>query len=175
MQQDKISNRIYGFPPLMCKDPKVLILGSLPGHESLDHKEYYYSNSNRIWKVICGITGEILPESYDQKKAFLAKYRIVLWDYYESAVRDGSDDKNIRDERPNDIVSFIRENPSITTIAINGFGKYKKFGRTLKRLLQEAQLIGIRVLRLPETSGANTNYGWGVLSNLISEWKCIMD
>ena len=98
-----------------------------------------------------------------------------MWDYYESAVRDGSDDKNIRDERPNDIVSFIRENSSITTIAINGFGKYKKFGRTLKRLLQEAQLIGIRVLRLPETSGANTNYGWGVLSNLISEWKCIMD
>ena len=44
-----------------------------------------------------------------------------LWDYYESAVRDGSDDKNIRDERPNDIVSFIRENSSITTIAINGF------------------------------------------------------
>lgn len=169
------SSRIYGLPPLVCKNPKILILGSLPGQESLNHKEYYYSNSNRIWKVISGITNEMVPETYDQKKELLAKYHIALWDYYESAIRDGSDDKNIRDERPNDIVSFIREHSSITMIAINGFGKYKKFGRTIEQLLQEAQLKGIRVLRLPETSGANTNYGWGVLNNLISEWKHLME
>ena len=31
----------YGFPPLLCEDPRILILGTLPGGESLAHKQYF--------------------------------------------------------------------------------------------------------------------------------------
>lgn len=86
--QDK--PRPYGFPPLLCEEPRILILGTLPGGESQEHRQYYYSNSNRIWKVLCYLTGEPMPADYTQKKALLAKYHIVLWDYYESAIRPGS-------------------------------------------------------------------------------------
>lgn len=170
------STRTYGFPPLLCEEPRILILGTLPGGESLEHRQYYYSSSNRIWKVLCHLTGEPMPVDYTQKKALLAKYHIVLWDYYESAIRPGSDDKDIRDARPNDIASFLAEHPTIKVIAINGFGKYRKFGERIKRSLAgNPGLADIRVLRLPETSGGNANYGWGILENLAGEWKQIFD
>ena len=174
MPQD--NPRTYGFPPLLCEMPRILILGTLPGGESLAHRQYYYSNSNRIWKVLCYLTGEPMPVDYTQKKALLAKYHIVLWDYYESAIRPGSDDKDIRDAKPNDIAGFLVEHPTIKVIAINGFGKYNKFGERIKRSLSGIfGQDGIRVLRLPETSGGNANYGWGELENLAAEWRQIFE
>ncbi len=169
-------SRTYGLPPLMCEDPRIFILGTLPGGESLAHQQYYYSNSNRIWKVLCYITGEPIPVDYAQKKALLAKYDIALWDYYESAIRLGSDDKDIRDARPNDIVGFLAAHPSIKVIGINGFGKYRKFGKKIQRNL--ACMLGlsdVRVLRLPDTSGNNANHGWGDLENLARAWGKIFD
>ena len=117
-----------------------------------------------------------MPIDYTQKKALLAKNHIVLWDYYESAIRPGSDDKDIRDARPNNIIGFLTEHPTIKVIAINGFGKYRIFGEKIKRdLAKFPELSDVRVLRLPETSGGNANYGWGVLENLAREWKLIFD
>lgn len=115
-----------------------------------------------------------MPEDYAQKKALLAKYHIVLWDYYESAIRPGSDDKDIRDAKPNDIVGFLAEHPTIKIVAVNGFGKYRDFGGKIKKeLALNTALAGVRVLRLPETSGGNANYGWGVLEHLAGEWAQI--
>lgn len=161
-------HRTYGFPPLLCDEPRILILGTLPGGESLEHRQYYYSNSNRIWKALCYLTGEPMPMDYAQKQALLAKYHIILWDYYESAIRpDSSNDKDIRDGHPIDIPAFLAAHPTIKTIGINGFGKYKEFGRKIAReLAQKPALADVRVLRLPETSGSNKNYGWGYVENL---------
>lgn len=168
--------RTYGFAPLLCQEPRILILGSLPGIESLERNQYYYTNSNRIWKVISRITGDPIPSGYDQKKKLLSRNHIVLWDYYESAIRNGSKDKDIRDGRPNDILSFIRQYPSIKVIAINGFGKYKRFGeRIVRKLASCSNISDIRVLRLPDTSGLNKNYGWSNLEALSAEWAHIFD
>lgn len=169
--------RTHGFEPLLCDEPRILILGTLPGGESLAHKQYYYSNSNRIWKVLCRLTGESLPTEYQQKKALLAKYHIVLWDYYESAIRpDSSNDKDIRDGKPNDIVAFMKQHPTIKVIAVNGFGKFKDFGARIKRELACIPFMAdVKMLRLPETSGGNANFGWGILENLAREWKQIFD
>ena len=170
-------HRTYGFPPLLCDEPSILILGTLPGGESLEHRQYYYSNSNRIWKVLCYLRGEPMPIEYDHKQAQLAKYHIVLWDYYESAIRpDSSNNNDILDSHPNDIPPFLSPHPTIKTIGINGFGKYKDFGRKIAReLAQIPALADVRVLRLPETSGSNKNYGWGYVENLAREWAHIFD
>lgn len=165
-----------GFPPLLCDNPKILILGSLPGVESITHNEYYYSKSNRIWKVLTAVVGEeFVPETYSNKKKMLAQYGIVLWDYYKSAEQIGSEDKNIRNPEPNDIASFLRDHTTITTIAVNGFGKFKTFGKQLQKQVNDSGLARqIRILRLPETSGLNQNYGWNKIDNLINEWQQII-
>ena len=168
--------RTQGFDPLLCDEPRILILGTLPGGESLIHRQYYYSNSNRIWKVLCQLTGESIPNDYQQKKALLARYHIVLWDYYESAIRPGSNDKDIRDGRPNDILGFISQHPTIKVIAINGFGKYKDFGARIKKEMASIPVLAdVKVLRLPETSGCNMNYGWSNLDKLSAAWERIFD
>ena len=170
-----MNNRIIGFPPLMCNEPRILILGSLPGVESLEHNEYYYSNSNRMWRVLSALNNGQELWSYEQKKQLLSKLHIILWDYYQSALREGSSDKKLKDGIPNYIISFLKENPTIETIAINGFGKYKKFGRKIQR---EIDLYlpdrHIRVLKLPETSGLNVGGEWGVFENLVNEWRKIL-
>lgn len=170
------NERIFGFEPLLCDEPRIVILGTLPGDESLEHREYYYSKSNRIWKVICLLKNEPIPENYEQKKSLLAKHHIVLWDYYESAVREGSNDNKIRDPKPVDICSFLYIHPTIETIAINGFGKYKKFGMTIQRDIKNTlPNRTVRVLRMPETSGGNANYGWGNINVLAKEWSRIFE
>ena len=167
---------VKSFEPLVCESPEILILGTLPGGESLEHRQYYYSNSNRIWKVICRLKKEPMPVGYGQKKALLAKYRIALWDYYASALREGSNDNKIRDGKPNDICGFLAKYPTIKTVAINGFGKYKTFGTKLERDFRLAfPDRSIRVLKLPETSGGNANHGWGDLNNLANAWAEIFE
>ena len=118
-----------------------------------------------------------MPSDYEQKQALLAKHHIALWDYYQSAIRpDSSNDKDIRDGKPNDILAFMTQHPSIKVIAINGFGKYDDFGeQILRNLAKNPALADIKVLRLPETSGSNKNYGWGDLNKLSAEWEQIFD
>ena len=168
--------RTYGFEPLLCDNPRIVILGTLPGQESLRENEYYYSNSNRIWKVLCLLKNEPTPTNYNEKKQLLAKYHIALWDYYESAIRIGSCDNKISDARPVDICGFLSNHPTINTIAINGFGKYKKFGNKIRKKVKKVFPNNqIRVLRMPETSGVNANHGWGDLNVLAKEWNRIFE
>lgn len=161
----------------MCDELKILILSTLSGGESLARKQYYYSNTNRIWEVLSRLKGEQMPIGYEQKQAFLSKHHIALWDYYQSAIRpDSSNDKDIRDGKPNDILCFMAKHPSINVVAINGFGKYDDFGVQIERdLKKNPALANVKVLRLPETSGSNKNYGWADLDKLSAEWEQIFD
>lgn len=61
-----------GLMPLICSEPRILILGSLPSDMSIASQEYYGNPRNLFWRVIAGITGESVPVpipeySYDRK------------------------------------------------------------------------------------------------------------
>jgi hypothetical protein len=51
--------------------------------------------------------------------------------------------------------------------------------RTYHHVETEKMLVGqlsdVRVLRMPETSGGNVNYGWKALENLAGEWQHIFE
>ena len=165
-----------GLPPLMCDDPETLIIGTFPGISSLESGEYYHDNTNRIWEVLCKIYNDYpVPTTYEDKKALLARHKIVLWDYYEWVIRNAEDssDKSICSGQPNDIIDFLKKHPTIKKIVINGYGKYDSWGKKLIKAIANDPVLksrNIQVFRLPETSGLNTRYN---VEQLAKEWEAI--
>ncbi|WP_332881585.1 uracil-DNA glycosylase family protein [Methanosarcina horonobensis] len=41
-----------GFPPVLDKNTEILILGSLPGDESLRRRQYYGHPGNDFWRLV---------------------------------------------------------------------------------------------------------------------------
>ena len=162
------STIVEGFPPLMCHEPRVLILGTIPGEKSISANEYYCDNRNRMWKMLAELATQKLPTNYSEKKVLLEQLHVVLWDYYQSVERTNSTDKGILKVTPNDIVGFIRKNPTITKIAINGYKKYNMFGEKLQNQFGQS----IKVFRLPETSGSNASW---TLEKLCQDWSVVFE
>ena len=52
---------VHSFEPIIGRDPRILILGSMPGLISLQAVEYYANPRNAFWKIIAELF-ELEPE-----------------------------------------------------------------------------------------------------------------
>ena len=120
-----------GFPPVSRPDARVLILGTLPGAESLKQRQYYAKKQNGFWKIMGDLIGAFPCLSYKKRLSCLSKNGIALWDVCASAKRKGSLDSAIRAEKFNDFASFFKKHKSITLICFNGQAAAKKFRRNI--------------------------------------------
>lgn len=138
-----------GLAPWVGENPKVLILGSLPGDESIKKQAYYASPHNHFYKIM----HDIFPnEDNVPDKEFILSHHIALWDMLHSAEREGSLDSNIKGEIPNDIQSFLNEHPTIHTVIVNGKSK-KNYISRFKNLFPEVYWK-YKIIFLPQTSSA---------------------
>lgn len=110
----------HSFPPIVTPDARLLILGTLPGDESLRLQQYYGHPRNHFWPLISAVFGEATPRGYAERIALLKRNRCALWDVLESAVRAGSSDAAIREPVANPFGTFLADYPNIKTIAFNG-------------------------------------------------------
>lgn len=163
-----MNNHKQGLTPLVCPSPRILILGSLPSDESIRRQEYYGNPRNLFWKVIAGVYGEPTPESYDEKKDILFRHGIALWDICASAERKGSLDANIKDIEYNDLEGFIKKNPSIRAIVLNGGKAAKEYRRYMKSI----GTLGRDEFFFTSTSALSISAGWP-LERIIEQWKQI--
>lgn len=159
-----------GLQPIIGNNPRILILGSLPGDESLRRQEYYGNPRNMFWDVMNGILGEKAPAAYPEKIEYLKRHGIALWDVLHSAEREGSLDSNIRNEDFNDIAKLIGDNPSIEVIATNGGKAEKSFRKYLRR---NPALFGKRICFCTSTSPMSICSGWN-LERLVGQWRQIL-
>lgn len=60
------------FPPLAQPDARVLILGSMPGEESLRRRQYYAYAHNLFWPIMGALFGAGRNLDYDARVAALA-------------------------------------------------------------------------------------------------------
>ena len=138
----------HEFGPYINKDSRVLILGSIPSLKSREYGFYYMHKQNRFWKVISDIFDDKFPDSLSDKKEFLRKNKIALWDVLESCDIEGSSDSSIKNPKVNDIKSLI-SGTDIKYIFVTGrkaFDLYNKYC---------FKSVGIEAIYLPSTSGAN--------------------
>jgi len=119
-QSSKI-HHIKGLDPIFDENSQILILGTMPGKDSLEKQEYYASTNNSFWFIMAELFNNKKDfVDYNDKISCLKKNKIALWDIYHSCDRESSADKDIRNEVYNDINKFIKEHPSIKHVVFNG-------------------------------------------------------
>ena len=150
----------HPFPPLWDKNSKILILGSFPSVKSRETMFFYGHPQNRFWKVVSAIFNEETPNTIDEKRKFLLKNNIALWDVIASCDIVGSSDASIKNAIANDI-SPILSGADIKQIFVNGKTAAALYDKHIFPTCKRAAVT------LPSTSPANA--AWSV-EKLITEW-----
>lgn len=138
------------FPPVVNGDTRLIVLGSLPGEESLARGQYYANPRNQFWMLMSGVIGtDLVPLGYEERLETLLQAGVGLWDTVASATREGSLDAAIRNHSPNALPELARRLPKLKAFAFNG-GKSEAVGR---KALGDTPLS---LIRLPSSSPAYT-------------------
>ena len=155
--------KISSFPPIIDRESKILILGSIPGVKSLEMQQYYAHPQNLFWKIIFHLFNEDFTTNYDEKINILKRNKIALWDVIDTCERKGSLDSTIRNEEANDIRQLIKNHPNIKAIFCNGQKSFKN----LQKIIQKEE--GIPIFVLPSTSPLYTIS----FEKKLAEWNVI--
>ena len=150
-----MKNKKEGFPPIADERATVLILGTMPGEESLKKNEYYGNPRNAFWKIIARLFEFKHAAIYEERTRILKNNKIALWDVMQTCERQGSLDSAIIDSSitKNDFVSFYKNHLNIRHVFFNGTRAEKEYRkRVLPGLSAEAKAI--EYSRLPSTSPA---------------------
>ncbi len=154
----------HPFPPLFDEKSRILILGSFPSVKSREQLFFYGHPQNRFWKVLAAVFSAPVPVSVPEKRAFLLKNRIALWDVIGKCDIKGSADSTIRNVTPNDL-SVILDCAPIENIYVNG--------RTAEKYYMQYTypLTGRAAICLPSTSPANAAFS---PEKLTEAWRVIL-
>ena len=100
---------VHPFPPTWDEHSEILILGSFPSVKSREMAFFYGHPQNRFWRLVAALYEDTAPQSVEERRAFLLRHHIALWDVIASCSIVGSSDSSIRDAVPNDIPEVGRE------------------------------------------------------------------
>ena len=160
-----ISMIIHPIPPVYDKDSRVLILGSFPSFKSRETGFFYGHPQNRFWKVLASVFQEETPVNIDEKKEFLLRNHVAVWDVIRSCDIEGSSDASIRNVIPNDLQTIL-SSAEIKAVYVNGKTAFKYYEKYMYPKIQREAKV------LPSTSPANAVWN---LQRLVDAWKCIKE
>lgn len=169
-QRRQIVSRVSGFPPVTGLEPRVLILGSMPGVASLEQTQYYAHPRNAYWRIMGELFGAGPELQYVDRLDTLIACRIALWDVLASCDRPGSLDSNIRGAtaRPNDFAALFADRPSIGHVFFNGKTAAAMFRRKVLPELDESR--GRAYTTLPSTSPAMASL---TFAQKLEQWTAV--
>lgn len=137
-----------GFAPFFNGDSKALILGSFPSVKSRQVDFYYGNPQNKFWAILAEFFKEVKPQTLSEKKDFLTRNKIALWDIVTRCEIVGSSDSSIKNYTVANLREVLDFAP-IERILINGGTAYKIFEKNYRGL-------SVPYVRLASTSPANT-------------------
>lgn len=152
----------HEFDAFFDQDSRVLILGTIPSPKSREQGFYYGHPQNRFWKVLADVLGEEFPQTVEERKRFLKRNHIALWDVLESCEIKGASDVSIRNARPNDMTRILQA-ADIRAIFATG----AKAAQLYKKLCFPE--CGVEAVRLPSTSPANCGCSYEKLREAYSQ------
>ncbi len=144
-------------PPFFDGESEIIILGSFPSVQSRLDGFYYAYKTNRFFPVLASLFAEDVPLTIEERKEFLKKHHIALFDVIKECDIRGSQDSSIKNVIPNDIEAIIS---SCHIKAVFTTGK------TASSLYRD--YIGEDNIYLPSPSAANASMSLGDLSKAYS-------
>lgn len=165
---------LTGLLPIIVPDTRLLILGSMPGAESLKMQQYYAHPRNAFWFIIVELFGDglsvtgALPD-YRECCDILRRNQISLWDVLKNCVRTGSLDSDIRrtSETANPLLKFRLNHPELKAVAFNGRKARDSFKRHFLKV-NPHPWCDLDFIDLPSTSPA---YAALRPSEKLKEWR----
>jgi hypoxanthine-DNA glycosylase len=152
------------FPPVVDGRARVLVLGTLPGEESLRRQEYYAHPRNLFWPILFALFDATPTEAYEARLDFARSRRVALWDVCAQGEREASADATIRRETPNAIDRLLDAHPQIIAVAFNGSGAQRLYDRHFPRR------AGLLYLAMPSTSPAHARLGFAAK---LTRWRAL--
>ena len=159
------SRETHPFEPVIDGNSKILILGSFPSVKSRETGFYYGHPTNRFWRVVATVLSQDTPLTNSEKRDFLLKNGIALWDVACECDIENSADASMKKVVPNDIKRLI-SGSRIKMIFCNGKTAAELYRRMIERNVETDAVT------LPSTSAANAGTS---LERLIEEWKKIKE
>lgn len=155
-----MERRIRGFPPIVGRSPRVLVLGSMPSVASLSAGEYYAHPRNLFWPIMAELVGFDPAASYARRARAIAAAGIAVWDVVASCIRPGSLDASIRDDTvvANEFASFLVRYRRIERVCFNGRKAEAAWRRHVRHGLPAVRQMDYRLL--PSTSPAHAGMGY---------------
>jgi len=169
-------SHIESFAAVAASDAAVLILGSMPGIESLRQQQYYAHPRNIFWDVMGEMFGAGRNLAYSERLKMLKKNRIGLWDVAHRCVRRGSLDANIETVTvvPNDFAALFRDYPHIRHVFFNGRKAAELYRRLVAPVLPEG-VQPVAYTTLPSTSPANASIPVAVKRQCWQSVKAVLE
>lgn len=163
---------VESFPPVIGTDPKILILGSMPGVESLQRQQYYAHPRNAFWPIMEQLFSVQWSEQYEDRIEQLKDLPLILWDVLKSCQREGSLDSSIKKDQleANEIETLLRNYSTVKMIVFNGATAEKFFHRFVANDL--INMDQYRLLRLPSTSPAHASMNF---KQKLESWQSMVD
>ena len=153
----------HPIPPVYDQDSRILILGIFPSVKSREEMFFYGHPQNRFWRVLASVFDEAVPMAVPEKRAFLLRNHIALWDVIASCRIKGSSDASITSVTANDLRPIL-DHATIRQIYVNGKTAEKMYHRYTESVIRRPCTC------LPSTSPANA--AWN-LEKLVQAWERI--
>ncbi len=164
MTEKKYDTIIHPLKPLFDENSKILILGSFPSIKTREYGFFYGHPQNRFWKILEILFDEELSRDIKERKEFLLRHKIALYDSIYKCDIIGSSDASIKNVVPSDL-GIIKESANIEKVFCNGGTSFKYYEK------YHAKKLKIEAEKLPSTSPANARYR---LEDLLEEWSMIL-
>jgi len=158
---------IHSFEPVIDSECDILILGTMPGVQSLNKQQYYGNKQNAFWRITYRLFDEDMSDNYEERKSFLLRHHIALWDVLKACEREGSLDSDIKNPIPNDFENLFKYHSLIKHVYFNGSHAQILFNRYV---MKKIDVTDLEFIKLPSTSPANTLK----FEKKLEEWKNIL-
>ena len=164
---------VTSFPPIARHNAALLILGSMPGRQSLEQGQYYAHPQNVFWPIMGQLFGAGTDRSYSERKRILRENRVAVWDVLRECYRPGSMDAAIRadSEVANDFPALFARCRQLRAVMFNGQKAELSFRRHVLPSIPESA-GAIATVTLPSTSPAHASLSW---EEKLARWRRLLE